>query len=262
MPGAQPIHSGPVRGQFLPSLPLLDLLPEAFIYAKDAEHRFVFANAALWKLHGCSGEASMLGRTDFDFHPPALAEQYRREDRKVLESGQPILNEIWLVPHADGAPNWYASSKLPILDQSGTTIGVAGVMRPCAGSGEAPGDYRRLMPVIDYARTHFGEPLGISGLAARAGLSISQFQRTFRRVFGMTPSQCLLQIRLQAARNFLQHSRQPISLIALECGFHDQSHFTKRFTAATGLGPHAYRKRFALEPSSGRAQPVWPPLPA
>lgn len=245
MPSLPPFRPDPLRRTFLQTLPLLNLLPDVLVFAKDRHHRFVLANDAEWQLHGCADESEMLGRTDHDFHPPALARQYIEEDRRVMLSGQPILHQVWLVPSAGGSPIWYACSKLPLRDASGRISGIAGVMRPYESSGQAPEEYRRLLPAVEFARSHYAESLGVPDLAARAGLSVSQFQREFRRIFGMSPANYLTQVRLQAARRLLTHSSQALSAIALECGFHDQSHFTKRFKTATGLVPRAYRLRFS-----------------
>jgi AraC-like DNA-binding protein len=247
-------NPGPIRHAFQQTLPLLDLLPDVFVFAKDRHHRFVLANAAEWAMHGCSSEAGMLGRTDHDFHPPALARQYVAEDRQVMDSGQPILHQVWLVPDASGSPFWYVCSKLPLLDPLGELLGIAGVMRPYERAGTAPEEYRRLLPAVDFARRHYGESLGVPELARQAGLSSSQFQREFRRVFGRSPAAYLLEVRIQAARHLLEHSSQALSGIALDCGFHDQSHFTKRFKAATGLLPRAYRLRFSAK---ARTQVPW-----
>ena len=239
-----PFDPSPLRRRFLHSLPLLDLLPDVFCYAKDRHHRFVFANEAEWRMHGCANESGMLGRTDHDFTTPALARQYVAEDRQVIDSGQPILHQIWLVPDASGSPFWYVSSKLPLFDSGGKVVGISGVMRPYERSGSAPEEYRRLLPAVEFAKANYSEPLGVGELAERASLSVSQFHREFRRVFGRTPAAWLLEVRIQAARHLLEYSRQPLSVIALESGFHDQSHFTKRFKTATGLSPRAYRQRF------------------
>jgi AraC-like DNA-binding protein len=182
----------------------------------------------------------MLGLTDHDYHPPVLARQYIEEDLEVMRTGRPILHQVWLVPDAGGTPLWYDCSKLPVRDAAGSVIGIAGLMRPYERAGAAPQEYRRLLPAVEYARQHLGEAIGVGDLAVQAGLSVSQFQREFRRVFGMTPGAYLLEVRLQAARRLLEQTPQALSAIALDCGFHDQSHFTKRFKAATGLVPRAY----------------------
>src|SRR3954467_2312903 len=80
---------------------LFDVLPDVYLFVKDRRHRFVRANRSELALHGCENETEILGRTDFDFHPPALAAQYVEEDRHVMESGRPLLNQVWLVRSAD-----------------------------------------------------------------------------------------------------------------------------------------------------------------
>src|ERR1043166_2975340 len=62
---------------------LVENLPQN-IYRKDLAGRFTFVNARFARLLGQPG----LGKTDFDFFPAELAEQYRRDDQKVLESGK------------------------------------------------------------------------------------------------------------------------------------------------------------------------------
>ena len=45
-------------------------------------------------LHGLQAESEMLGRSDLDFHPPALAMQYMEEDRTVFETGKPAPQRL------------------------------------------------------------------------------------------------------------------------------------------------------------------------
>ena len=142
-------------------------------------------------------------------------------------------------------PRWYYSTKLPLLDRRGRVIGVAGVMRPYEHAGEAPGEYHRLTPVCEYALAHYAQPITVADLARRAHLSVSHLQREFQRLFGMTPSDYLLRVRLLMARQALERSAAPAGQIALDCGFYDQSHFNRAFRAATGLRPLEYRQRFA-----------------
>jgi AraC-like DNA-binding protein len=186
----------------------------------------------------------MVGKTDFDFNPPALAAQYVEEDRRVMKSGRPLIDQVWLVQSADGMPRWYLSSKYPLFNDEGEVIGLAGVMRPYDQAGESPGEYQRLTAVCEYVLTHYSEAISVSDLAELAHLSVSQLQREFRRLFGMTPSDYLLRVRLLMARRKLEETLLSAGRIALECGFYDQSHFNRAFRAATGLSPLAYRRRF------------------
>jgi AraC-like DNA-binding protein len=173
------------------------------------------------------------------------AAQYIDEDRRVMKSRRPLPDQVWLVRSADGMPRWYYSTKLPLVDRRGAVIGIAGVLRPYEHAGDAPGDYHRLTPVCEYALAHYGEAITIGDLAARAHLSVSQLQREFQRLFGMSPTDYLLRVRLLMARQALEQSAAPAGQVALDCGFYDQSHFNRAFRAATGLRPLEYRRRFA-----------------
>ncbi len=225
-------------------LTLFDDLPRIYLFVKDRLHRFIKVNHGLLLLHGCGAEAEMLGKTDLDFHPPALAAQYLEEDRQVMESRKPLVNQAWLVRGVDGLPRWYLSTKLPMTDARGEILGVAGVMRPFDHASDAQGAYQRITPALEFVLGRFGEPLSVKQMAARVHLSVSQFQREFQRLFGMTPSEYLLRVRLLMARRRLEETSLSVGTIALDCGFYDQSHFTRAFRQATGLRPLQYRRRF------------------
>lgn len=224
---------------------MFEVLPRIYLFIKSKEHRYVRVNRGLAALHGCADSSSMVGKTDFDFNPPTLAAQYVEEDRRVMKSRRPLIDQVWLVQSADGMPRWYLSSKFPLIDGAGDVIGLAGVMRPYDQAGDSPGEYQRLTAVCEYVLAHYSEAISVSDLAARAHLSVSQLQREFRRLFGMSPSDYLLRVRLLMGRRKLEETLFPAGRIALECGFYDQSHFTRAFRAATGLSPLAYRRRFA-----------------
>jgi len=225
-------------------LELFEHLPRVYLFVKDTAGRFVKVNAPTLALHGCSTESEMLGRTDFDFHPPALAAQYVDEDRRVMENRHPLCDQVWLVMGHDGMPRWYLSTKMPLLGRGGRPVGVAGVLRPYDHTGPSPGQYHRLTPVMEYVLAHYGERIELGELARRAHLSTSQLQREFQRLFGMSPGDYLVRVRLLMARRALEEGSAPVGQIALDCGFYDQSHFNRAFRAHLGMPPLAYRKRF------------------
>ena len=78
---------------------LFDSLPNVAFYAKDIESKYVRVNATFVAIHNAEHEADMLGRNNRDFHPPALAEAYLAQDRRVMDAGKPIANQVWLVLH-------------------------------------------------------------------------------------------------------------------------------------------------------------------
>jgi transcriptional regulator GlxA family with amidase domain len=56
--------------------------------------------------------------------------------------------------------------------------------------------------------------------------------------------QYIREVRVGVARHLLETSNQSLTNIAVQCGFYDQSHFTRQFKASTGITPLDYRRRF------------------
>jgi len=231
-----------VEGTAPQMLALFDALPDVQLFVKDRESRFVRVSAAWVARHGCRSATEAIGKTDFDFHPPALAEQYVAEDQRVMRSGRPLLDQAWLVADHTGMPQWYLCTKLPLLDAAGRPAGIAGILRPFDHAGNAPDEYKRLTPALEHVVAHYRRPLAVADLARRAGLSASQLQREFRRLFGMTVGDYVLRLRLLMARRRLRSTTDAVGRIATECGFYDQSHFTRAFKRHTGQTPLEYRR--------------------
>ena len=238
----------------LPLAELFDHLPHVQLFIKNAQSQFLRVNQASLAMHGCTHLAEIVGKTDFDFHPPALASQYVEEDRRVMGSGKPLADQVWLVMGHDGMPRWYLCTKLPHWGDDGQPAGLAGVMRVYDHTGPSPRDYHRLTPVMEFVLARYGERIEAAQLAAAGNLSVSQLQREFRRLFRMSPCEYLLKVRLLVARRRLEETNDPVGTIALDCGFYDQSHFTHTFTQATGIAPLAYRVRFMRRVGSDRAR--------
>jgi PAS domain S-box-containing protein len=247
-----------VRAAFLrdlgPGLHLADLfesLPEVYFYVKDRSGRIVAANRALVALRGKADERELIGRTDFDLHPRHLAERYVAEDRAVMSSGKPVMNQVWLIPDESGGLRWYLSTKTPLFGPDGKAVGLAGTFRDLRKFEAAYRPYRAMDAVLRRVLDGYAGRVEIRELAETAGLSPSQFDRRFKALFGMTPREYLLRVRTDAAAHALATTDRPVGEIALDCGFYDQSSFGKLFRRRVGVTPVEYRRRYAIEASRG-----------
>jgi PAS domain S-box-containing protein len=102
---------------------LVENLPQN-IYRKDLEGRFTFGNARFCKEMGRTLE-HIVGRTDFDFFPKELAQKYRADDQRVIESGKSFdVVEKHVTP--DGETLYVQVIKGPVYSTSGTVIGTQG----------------------------------------------------------------------------------------------------------------------------------------
>jgi AraC-like DNA-binding protein len=100
----------------------------------------------------------------------------------------------------------------------------------------------RLRPVFDYVSNHYPENLTLKKGAALARMSQPQFTKLFKRVAGMTFITYVTHVRLSRALRLLKESSLSIAEVAAQTGFSDQSYFDRRFKAAFGKVPSAFRR--------------------
>ncbi len=172
-----------------------------------------------------------------------MAEQYVAEDKRVMQTRQPIIDEVWLVLSHDGTPVWYLSTKLPLVNRLNEVI--AWLISHAAPSSQPPhGPYGRLGKFVTFVLENYGSDISVESMAKQIDISVSQLQREFSSHFNMSPREYLAKVRLSMAQHQLLHSDKPLGRIAVECGYYDQSHFNRIFRKATGQTPRDFQKRF------------------
>jgi len=223
---------------------LFSYLPEVQLFVKNRESRFVKVNPANLRLLGKADEREVIGKTDLDFFSPAVAKRYIEEDRMVMESGEPFVNQIWLVPNSEGLLKWYLCTKIPLRNREGKVIGIAGTLIDYTIAGAVLDPYQEMAEVIRYLNAHFSEEVSLKKLAELAHVSVSQFERRFKQMFQITPKTYLMKLRLNAACKRLSQTNQSVANIAVQTGFYDHSYFTKMFKKSLGVTPRQYRRDY------------------
>jgi len=106
----------------------------AVIYLKDAEGRYLRVNPQFESFFRVN-RGEVLGRTDYDLFPKEAADQFRANDRKVMQEGRQIEFEE-VVPRESGALT-YISIKFPLFDLGGAPYAVAGISTDITGRKRA-----------------------------------------------------------------------------------------------------------------------------
>lgn len=220
---------------------LFDNLPEIYLFVKNRKSQFTKVNRSLLHMLGLTDESEMLGKTDMDFYPPEIARKYIEEDQQVMKQQKGYTNRIWLVPGPDGLLVWYLCSKIPLYSRSGKVIGIAGTLRDYKTAGAVLEPYHEMADIIEYITRKYAAKIEIHHLAEMACLSVSQFERRFKKLFQLTPLQYILKVRMHMACHSLVQSNASITQIAQNCGFYDHSYFTRKFVKMFGLTPKNYR---------------------
>ncbi|HEY7403323.1 MAG TPA: AraC family transcriptional regulator [Candidatus Angelobacter sp.] len=117
-------------------------------------------------------------------------------------------------------------------------------------SARVPRDLRSLRCACEYVHAHFEDNLTLAQVARAAGVHPVYLGHIFRQEFGETLGEYLNRVRVHAAADRLVNSELPLSTIALDSGFYDQSHFTRIFRHFTGATPGAFRAGYSTQKTS------------
>jgi PAS domain S-box-containing protein len=223
---------------------LFENLPDVQFWIKDRNGRFLAANKAFLNHFGMTSFSEMEGKTDLDISPSHLARDYIQDDTAVLLANMFMPEKMELVQEKDQSLNWYATTKTPLRNGNGLVIGTAGMTRRVLRVHEAKNPSHGMDQAIEQIHRKYSEHLTISGLAKTAGLSIVHFERKFRQLLRETPLKYLNRIRMRSACGLLLHTDLSVGQIAAQCGYSDQSYFTKRFFTHLRIRPLDYRKKY------------------
>lgn len=99
----------------------------------------------------------------------------------------------------------------------------------------------RLEAVHAFVLDRLSSTITLEEMAKVAGYSNSRFLLLFRNTMGFSPHQYVMRERIEKARVLLARTRLPLSHVATDCGFSDQSHLARLFKRHTGMTPHQWR---------------------
>ena len=106
---------------------MMNHIPD-YIYAKDLDGRFLIANQATVTENGFREAHEIVGKSDYDIHTLENARHFEQAERRVIETGEPMfgIEELNAVSKDE---RWLMTSKVPLRNQQGVTIGVVGISR-------------------------------------------------------------------------------------------------------------------------------------
>jgi AraC family transcriptional regulator len=93
-----------------------------------------------------------------------------------------------------------------------------------------------------YLRSRLSEQVSIADVAGVCGISACYFIKAFTETVGIAPYSWLIVQRVERACLLIARD-ESLAQVALECGFTDQSHFTKAFAKQIGMTPARWRQR-------------------
>ena len=135
---------------------LMDNVPER-IYFKDAQSRFLRNNRAHLQVFGLTRPEEAIGKSDFDFFSEQHARQAYEDEQRLMADGKAVTKEekeTW----PDGSETWVISTKMPLRDEDGQTVGTFGISRDITDRKRAEEGMRQAKEAAEEAnrtKSHF-----------------------------------------------------------------------------------------------------------
>ncbi len=99
--------------------------------------------------------------------------------------------------------------------------------------------------IQDHIESCYAERLTVDALASRCALSRRSLERRFRQATGLSPLTYLQRVRIEAAKQRLESTRQQVAEVMMAVGYVDDKAFREIFRRHCGMSPAAYRERYA-----------------
>ena len=115
---------------------LINNMPDT-IYVKDRKSRFIIGNKMLAKITGAETPDQLIGKTDFDFYPKEMAEEFYKDEQEKMLSGEPLINKEERGLDVNGNDIVKSVTKIPIKDEFGYVIGIVSIGRDISKQKEA-----------------------------------------------------------------------------------------------------------------------------
>lgn len=221
---------------------MFDAAPQLCLNIKDMKGRFIALNKRNCEMSNIRDEWDVIGLTSADIFPKEYADAYQALDEEVRRTGRPLLNCITELP-TDKSKNFMLSNLYPIRNAAGGIIGTAHVYIVTSDAMVEGRRFRAMRDLADYIAAHLADDLSIATLADLVHMSPTSFKIAFAKTFHTSPRHYITNVRINAARRLLENTNKLIADIATECGFFDQSHFTRVFRQMRGITPGAYRRQ-------------------
>ena len=141
------------------------------------------------------------------------------QDRKALQTGQPLLKQLELHLYPSRDVGWCLTSKLPLLKSDGKVLGLVGVSQDLRLPDSSAAEFQHVLAAVTYAEKNVSQAPTVDELAAVAEMSRFQLDSRMRRVFGLTTGQWLLKLRIDCAERLLTESNDAIADIARQSGY-------------------------------------------
>lgn len=161
---------------------------------------------------------------------------YTRSSKNV-EAGSNVASELDY--------NKYKETEIRASMIMYSLLGEVGIMVNRLKYGHNAGSGGEIAPVLAMIQQKYMENIGVTDMAECIGVSLNKIASLFKKYYGITPNQFLINTRLNYAEMFLRKmDTATIKQIAEMVGFSNSGYFIKVFKSKFGVTPESYRDMY------------------
>jgi AraC-like DNA-binding protein len=174
----------------------------------------------------------------------ALAAMFTRLDGDCSIIAQPVIDDEDISRSLAEAHRLAMAGDDAVAAEEATVLGVAllferyGASRLAQPETSCPTAVSR---AVDFLQARACDHVNLEDTSRASGVGLYHLIRLFQKHLGLTPYAYLTQVRIAKSRQLLRLG-EPVAQVALDVGFADQAHFTKRFKQLTGTTPAFYAR--------------------
>ena len=152
------------------------------VFWKDTDGHYLGANKQIINDANLENESDIIGKTDFDMPWKEYAESYRNDDKEVVDSGKEKLHEIEKFTLSDGSTGVIETSKVPLKNQQGKTIGTLGIFKDITVEYEYANELKQSKEELETIYNTSGDGILITDLET----NFLKFNNAFIKMTGFT----------------------------------------------------------------------------
>lgn len=138
--------------------------------------------------------------------------------------------------HLGKAP---ATKSLHIMMINGAEVGETPQPSPTLDFNTSDPFVRKALLLVQQS---LDSPLSVAQIAKHLGITKRRLERHFESALGNSPQAAFMEMRLSLARHMVENTNKSLATVAVECGFSDSAHFSRRFRQRFAVTPSEFRK--------------------
>ncbi len=224
-------------------LQMSELIEDLAFWSKNISGQFILANTLFLKMCQINKLDDLLGKTDFDIWPDHMAENYVKDDQKVIRTLRPLNQKIEPISNTLNSTQFFHTSKFPLYNQENKVVGIVGICKDLKLTHDNVNPVMKMIPIIDFIKENYTKTIDFKKLAEQMEESLEHFRQRFTKLFQINPETYVTKTRITQSLQYANDPDLDEEDIARLVGFENQNDFLNSFKEIKGIDFKTFRNQ-------------------